>query len=113
MEIQADNYTVWHDSASATVYFQGFLRLNGIEEYQPIMDLLVAAIEASPNLTVNLQKLEFLNSSGISMLSMFVVRARQRGDVQLTLHGTDTILWQTKSLKNLQRLMPTLTLAFT
>jgi hypothetical protein len=112
VEIRADNYVIWYNPDNFTVYFQGFLRLNGIEEYQPIMDLLVAAIEVSPVLTVNLQELEFLNSSGISMLSMFVVRARQQGNVQLTMQGTNTVLWQTKSLKNLQRLMPTLTLSF-
>jgi hypothetical protein len=113
VEICTNDYKVWHDNANQTVYLQGFLRLQGIEEYQPIMDLLVAAIEASPVLTVNLEKLEFLNSSGISMLSMFVVKVRQRGNVQLTLDGTNQILWQTKSLRNLQRLMPTLTLHLT
>ncbi|PSB13783.1 hypothetical protein C7B76_18585 [filamentous cyanobacterium CCP2] len=112
MEIKAEEYQVWHDRTNATVHLQGFLRLKGIEEYQPIMDILVSAVETSSSLTMNLQELEFLNSSGISMLSMFVVKVRQRGNVQLTLHGTDKILWQTKSLKNLQRLMPSLTLHF-
>jgi hypothetical protein len=44
------------------------------------------------------------------MLSMFVVKIRERGDVQLTLRGSAKILWQTKSLRNLQRLMPALKL---
>lgn len=113
MEIKTDDYTIWHDRNAATVYLQGFLRLGGIQEYQPIMDLLIEAVEDSPTLTVNLQELEFLNSSGISMLSMFVVNVRQKGNIQLLLQGSDQVLWQTKSLKNLQRLMPTLTLAFT
>lgn len=112
VEIKTDDYTVWHDRNAATVYLQGFLRLSGMQEYQPIMDLLVKATEHSPTLTVNLQDLEFLNSSGISMLSMFVVNVRQKGSVQLSLQGSNQVLWQTKSLKNLQRLMPTLTLTF-
>jgi len=74
------------------------------------MDLLLTAVEQSPTLTLNLQELEFLNSSGISMLSMFVVKVRDRGVTQLVLQGSNKILWQTKSLRNLQRLMPGLTL---
>jgi hypothetical protein len=112
VEIKADDYKVWFDRTNTTVHLQGFLRLKGMEEYQPIMDILIMAVENSSSLTVNLQELEFLNSSGISMLSIFVVKVRQKGDVQLTLQGTDKILWQTKSLKNLQRLMPSLTLRF-
>lgn len=111
MEIKTDDYTVQYLTDTSTVLFKGFLRLDGMEEYQPIMDLLLAAIEAAPKCVVDLRELEFLNSSGISMLSMFVVKVRQKG-VQLTFQGSDAILWQTKSLKNLQRLMPDLTLEF-
>jgi len=46
------------------------------------------------------------------MLSMFVVKVREKGNVQLVLQGSEKILWQTKSLKNLQRLMPSLNLEF-
>ena len=74
------------------------------------MDLLLDALKRSPSLNLNLRELEFLNSSGISMLSMFVVKVRSQGDVQLVLQGSNKILWQTKSLRNLQRLMPSLQL---
>lgn len=112
LEIKTDDYCIRHDPASATVFLQGFLRLDGMEEYQPVMDLLLQAVEESPEFTINLRELEFLNSSGISMLSMFVVKVREKGNVKLTFQGSDKILWQTKSLKNLQRLMPSLTLEF-
>ncbi len=112
MEIKTDDYSIWHDLETSTVFFRGFLRLDGMEEYQPVMDLLLSAMDHAAGFTLNLRELEFLNSSGISMLSMFVVRVRQRGDVKLILQGSDKILWQTKSLKNLQRLMPGLALEF-
>lgn len=105
-EITSDDYSLRFDSDTATVFCSGFLRLEGIAEYQPLMDLLLQAIETCPRLTVNLEGLEFLNSSGISMLSMFVVKVRGRDDVSLKLLGSAKILWQTKSLRNLQRLMP-------
>ena len=112
MEIKTDDYSIWHDPESSTVFFRGFLRLDGMEEYEPVMELLLDALERSSSFHLNLRDLEFLNSSGISMLSMFVVKVREKGNVQLTLQGSDKILWQTKSLKNLQRLMPSLTLEF-
>lgn len=112
MDIKTDDYSIRHDSEAATVFLRGFLRLDGMEKYQPVMDVLLAAVEQSAALTIDLRELEFLNSSGISMLSMFVVKVRDKGDVNLTLKGSDKVLWQTKSLKNLQRLMPSLTLVF-
>ena len=112
MEIKTDDYSIWYDPESATVFFRGFLRLDGMEEYQPVMDMLLAAIEQATGFTLNLADLEFLNSSGISMLSMFVVKVREKGNIQLVLQGSDQILWQTRSLKNLQRLMPSLKLEF-
>jgi hypothetical protein len=112
VEIKTEDYSIWHDPESSTVFFRGFLRLEGMEQYQPVMDLLLQALEQSSDFRLNLRELEFLNSSGISMLSMFVVKVRQRGTVQMTLQGSDQVLWQTKSLKNLQRLMPSLQLEF-
>jgi anti-anti-sigma factor len=112
MEIKTDEYAIWYDSAISTVFVQGFLRLDGMEEYQPIMDLLMSAVDQASTFTLNLENLEFLNSSGISMLSMFVVKIREKGSVQMVLQGSDKVLWQTKSLKNLKRLMPALTLEY-
>jgi hypothetical protein len=111
MEIKTDDYKIWYEPDSSTLFFRGFLRLDGMEAYKPVMDLMLDALEqASASFTLNLSELEFLNSSGISMLSMFVVKVRQKGTVQMALQGSEKVLWQTKSLKNLQRLMPSLTL---
>lgn len=114
MEIKTDDYKIWYEPDSSTMFLRGFLRLDGMEAYKPVMDLMLSALEqASGSFTLNLSELEFLNSSGISMLSMFVVKVRQKGDVQMALQGSEKVLWQTKSLKNLQRLMPDLTLTLT
>jgi hypothetical protein len=78
-----------------------------------VLDILEAAAEESEHIIVDLKELEFLNSSGISMLSMFVVRLRQRGTAKLTFKGSANIVWQTRSLKNLQRLMPSIELVLT
>lgn len=111
MEIKGDNYAVWFDNANETVNFTGSLRLGGMEEYAPILKLMSsAANETSNSLIVNLQHLEFLNSSGISMLSKFVIEMRKQKSEGLKIVGSNLIPWQGKSLKNLQRLMPNLIL---
>jgi hypothetical protein len=112
VEITGKDYKILFDAENTTVFLKGFLRLDGIEEYKPIMNLLIDAISEVPALVIDLKELEFLNSSGISMLSMFVVEVRNRGTVEITLQGSNKVLWQTKSLKNLQRLMPNMQLEF-
>jgi hypothetical protein len=111
MEIIDENYRVWYDKSLATVIFEGSLRLNGTEEYAPIAQLLTDAIEPEPpTITLDLKELKFLNSSGISLLSKFAIDVRKKKNVQMIAIGSQETPWQTKSLKNLQRLMPSLKL---
>ena len=44
------------------------------------------------------------------MLSKFVIKVRQKKNVTILVIGSQGIPWQGKSLTNLQRLMPNLTL---
>ncbi|MEL0588976.1 MAG: hypothetical protein U1O81_07445 [Planktothrix rubescens PR223] len=61
-------------------------------------------------ITINLQELEFLNSSGINMLSKFVIEVRNKKETKLKVLASKKISWQGKSLKNLTKLMPSLEL---
>ncbi|MCC5618427.1 hypothetical protein LC605_25745 [Nostoc sp. CHAB 5836] len=111
MEIKTENYNIWYDAAAKAVIFQGSLRLGGMEEYAPIVQLLDNVVVERPlTLTLNLRELKFLNSSGINVLSKFVIKVRQQKNMQLMVQGSTNIYWQGKSLKNLQRLMPSLEL---
>lgn len=111
MEINTEDYQVDYDSTTTTVRFQGALRLIGMEEYSPIVNFLNEIVEQDPEvLTLDLRELEFLNSSGISMLSKFVIKVRQKKTLNMIVKGAKGIPWQGKSLKNLQRLMPSLNL---
>ena len=51
-----------------------------------------------------------MNSSGIAMLSKFVIEARGRADGGLVIRASRSVPWQGKSLNNLKRLMPALEL---
>ncbi|MGJ3244717.1 MAG: slr1659 superfamily regulator [Elainellaceae cyanobacterium] len=111
MEIQTPDYFVGYDASTQSILFKGSLRLNGVEAYAPVNQILNSVVEKKPDtLTLDLTELKFLNSSGINMLSKFVIRVRQMSATQLIVKGSQTISWQSKSLKNLHRLMPTLRL---
>jgi len=113
MQIKGDTYSVWYDEQSVTIHCEGTLRLNGAEEYAPINKLLqYAAALGAPKLTLDLQRLVYLNSSGLNMFSMFVIKVRQRQTTQLCIVANREVSWQEKSLRNLQRLMPSLALSF-
>ncbi len=112
MEVKGDNYKIWYDNSTATINFKGVLRLNGVEEYGEIVQLLNDVILEDPSrITLNLIHLDFLNSSGITMLSKFVIEMRKK-TIHFMILGSNNLPWQGKSLKNLQRLMPNLNLTF-
>ena len=110
MNIEGENYSLIYDEAANQVAISGSLRLNGLEEYKPILDALNQGIEAGSSMQLDLSGLEFLNSSGIAMLSKFIINARSKDGFALTITGSTKVPWQGKSLKNLQRLWPALEL---
>ncbi|MFZ5501766.1 MAG: slr1659 superfamily regulator [Candidatus Micrarchaeota archaeon] len=109
MEIQGEKYRVFYDAATATVKFQGVLRLYGVQGYSEIANLLdEVEKQAPPLITLDVQELEFLNSSGISTLFRFVIAVRNRAASEILALGSQKIVWQEKALSNLQHLMPSL-----
>ena len=106
--IESENYQV--NSQQGEIMIKGILRLNGLDEYQPIVDILEEQLFSSDKLTLNLKELKFLNSSGIAMLSKFVINVRKSESKKLTIIGSKNELWQGKSLINLKRLFPALEL---
>lgn len=106
--ISGESYEVVLE-ASDRVAFRGALRLTGTEEYAPILELLKSTVEDTrTGVTIDLRQLEFLNSSGITMLSRFVIYVRDRAGVNLEFRASATVVWHSRSLTNLQRLMPSL-----
>ena len=111
MEIETDEYRINYDAQTTTIHCQGSLRLSGMEEYLPIVQLFDKVAELDrPTIIFDLRKLLFLNSSGINVLSKFVIKIRQKKNIHMVVQGSQQIPWQEKSLKNLQRLMPALKL---
>ena len=77
------------------------------------MELFEAiAKERAARITINLRGLELLNSSGINVLSKFVIRLRENKNSVLLVKGTQQFFWQGKVLQNLQKLMPSIKVEF-
>ncbi|ALG68344.1 slr1659 superfamily regulator [Beggiatoa leptomitoformis] len=111
MNIETEDYKVMYDESLSTVTFQGFLQLNGMTEYAPITDLLNGIADKNPpHIKLDLRQLELLNSSGINMISKFVLKIRKIETINMSVLGSEDVEWQDKSLNNLKRLMPSLQL---
>lgn len=106
MEVKGTNYHVTYQPAISTISFQGILRLRGLNEYDPIVQLLDDVVDAKPaKINLDLRNLQFLNSSGINILFKFVIKIREQGQSKLVVIGSKQVPWQEKSLQNLQRLL--------
>jgi hypothetical protein len=112
--ISGESFEVRLEESSSTVSFKGALRLSGAEDYTPILNLLKATLtDSAPPIVLDLRELDFLNSSGITMFSRFVIEARDHTGVDLQVLASQAIPWHARSLKNLQRLMPSLSIRLT
>jgi hypothetical protein len=98
----------------STVFFKGALRLSGAQDYAPILEMLKETlINPAVPIVLDLRELDFLNSSGITMFSRFVIEARNHAGITLDLLASEAVPWHARSLKNLQRLMPALNIRLT
>ncbi len=109
LEVKGENFHIVYDNNSKAVNFTGRIRLRGLEEYTVVFDLFDKVLNRNKDLiTLDLQNLDLINSSGIDMLSKFIITSRKKKTVQVNIIGSSSKTWQTRLLKNLQRLMPKL-----
>jgi hypothetical protein len=109
--IRGESFEIRLEENNNTVFFKGALRLSGTEDYAPILEMLKGTLINPPKpIVLDLRELDFLNSSGITMLSRFVIEARDQDGISLYFFASESIPWHARSLKNLQRLMPALTI---
>lgn len=114
-EIKTEHYVIQYDDAQDSVALKGMFRLTGTpsgpESYAGLLNVLNEAASANPpRLTIDMRELEFLNSSGINAMCKFVMSMRTRTGVKVIVLGTPDYAWQSKSLVNLKKLLPSLEL---
>ncbi len=112
IEINAEKYQVSYTAETAVVTFTGSLLLNGASAYESILQLLkdAACKQDSKQLIIDIRELKFLNSSGINMMTKFIMYIADSDTVQLGIKvcAYKKIAWQARLAINLQRLMPAL-----
>ena len=112
--IHGESFDVQLEEENSTILFKGALRLCGTEDYAPILDMLKETLTSpAMRIVLDLRELDFLNSSGITMLSRFVMEARDRPGIDLQVLASEAVPWHARSLRNLQRLMPGLSIRLT
>jgi hypothetical protein len=80
-----------------------------MDDYAPILKMLKETlVHPALPIVLDLRELDFLNSSGITMFSRFVIEARDHAGIDLQFLASASVSWHARSLKNLQRLMPAL-----
>jgi hypothetical protein len=103
-ETAATPYEVRVTKDFSRIVFSGTLRLQGRQEYEKIHRMLrYAARRAGDSLEIDLRDLQFLNSSGISTFSLFIIDMREINK-KIVITGNKAIAWQSKSLANFRRL---------
>jgi hypothetical protein len=110
--IREEKYQAIYDKNAAIVTLQGAFLLNGAPAYEPILQILQTAADeqVTRTLTLDITNLSFLNSSGINMMTRFIMYVIEIKKLNLTivLRGQKQIAWQARLAINLQRLMPEL-----
>lgn len=103
-DTQARTYSVRVTTDFSRISLVGILRLQGRQDYEKIHRMLrYAADRSGESLEIDLRQLQFLNSSGISTLSLFIIEMRDQGK-KLTITGDKASAWHGKSLANFRRL---------
>lgn len=112
VKIEGEGYCIACNEQASVISFSGKL---GLKAMDSALDQMVSIFnrildEEPPQITLNFRNLEFLNSLGISTISKFVIKVRNRKGIRVIIKASSDIPWQSKSLINLQRIMPGLAL---
>lgn len=103
--LDAGEARVSFNTAVPEFAFNGSMRLANMGEYEVVSDFLQ---EQSKNLqgplVLDFSGLQFLNSAGITTISLFILSCKKQGNKSLVVRGNAEVSWQQKSLANFKKL---------
>ena len=103
--LNAGDATINYIESESKIVFEGSMRLANMKEYGVITEFLNESTDTNDeHLTLDLKSLEFLNSSGITTLSLFILNCKKAGNPHITVLGNNELPWQQKSISNFKKL---------
>ncbi|WP_236974702.1 slr1659 superfamily regulator [Membranihabitans maritimus] len=103
--LNAGDSIITYNQSESSLTFEGSMRLANMKEYDVVSQFLKTSSESSTDtLILDLQPLQFLNSSGITTLSLFILNCKKKGNPKITVLGNESISWQQKSIANFKKL---------
>ena len=113
MEFNGQDFKINIDNLNNTENLSRSLRLWTPAHYNTIKQFLLDVHDLDIiELQLNFKNMDFLNSSGISMLCTFILEIKKLNKMPVKIIGNKNILWQTKSFQNLKLLWDRLELEF-
>ena len=116
IKISKNKYNITYDPDNAILVFSGSLLLNSVVEYEPILQLLKDSADSQePNkLDIDLYNLSFMNSSGLNMMTKFIMYFNEvkQYKLQLSIIINKNILWQKKLCINMKKLLSSLNVKY-
>jgi hypothetical protein len=113
MEVKEDEYAARFIEAENLVVMTGTMRLQNLASYEPIKKVLKEGLDkASGPLTLDIRNLNFMNSSGVTMLSLLIIEARNKKSTPMKFIGSAKVSWQVKSVPNFKKLWDEVVLEF-
>ena len=103
--LNAGDATIIYNESESIMVFEGAMRLANMKEYDVISEFLKeSTVTSDKHLTLDFKSLEFLNSSGITTFSLFVLNCKKAGNPKITVLGNNSLAWQQKSISNFKKL---------
>ena len=107
MKVVGPTYTVSYDEVTVTAIFEGVLRLQNVEEGEPITLLLNELAATAPDvINLDFVQLQLMNSTGLSILIKFMVVMREQNTSKVILRASEKHFWQQDLIRGLQQFMP-------
>ena len=107
MKVVGPTYTVSYDEPTVTVNFEGVLRLQNIEEGEPITRLLNELAATAPDvILLDFVQLQLMNSTGLNILIKFMLAMREQNTSKMMLRASEKHFWQRDLIRGLQKFVP-------
>lgn len=93
--LEINESKIYFDKEKSKIVFSGKMRLES-GDYPRLEEFLYSCLEKTPKLTICIQELVLLSSSGISLLTRFILKMKKQAKNSLKIIYQENIMWQQK-----------------